>query len=506
MTDKNLNRSRRRKNKAAPAPVKPKTRGLAGGYLTILSDADMAAIDAAAKAILWQTGVVGAPHRLTQKACDEGAVLTQEGRLQIPPALTSKALSAFAKPLTLYGRKAGQELHLGSGQVYTGTGGAAPLVLDEDGSTFREAGISDLFKAARLAEALEHIHFFSRPVVARDIETPRDMDIATAFTSLKGTSKHIMTSVSAAEDVAAIADICFTLAGSEEAFREKPFLSLNINHITPPLRLAEEAVEVMAEAIKFGLPVQCNTFGQLGASSPVPLAGSLAQTCAETLAGLVMAWLIDENAKAIFGPRPMVTDLRTGAMSGGSGEQALIMAATAQMANYYQLPNSVIAGATDAKTADAQSGFEKSLNITLAAQAGANLITQACGMHAGLMAAALESYVIDSDMAGAILRSLAPIEVSTDTLMIAAIDETAKGAGHFLGHADTYARMHSDFLYPELACRLPVETWTQAGAEDIHSRARKKVRAILSSPPETHIPKTIETALRQKYALPDLDG
>jgi trimethylamine--corrinoid protein Co-methyltransferase len=176
------------------------------------------------------------------------------------------------------------------------------------------------------------------------------------------------------------------------------------------------------------------------------------------------------------------------------------------MANYYQLPNSVIAGATDAKTADAQSGFEKSLNITLAAQAGANLITQACGMHAGLMAAALESYVIDSEMAGAILRSLAPVEVSTDTLMLTAIDETAKGAGHFLGHADTYARMHSDFLYPELACRLPVETWTQAGAEDIHSRARKKVTAILSSPPETHIPKTIETALRQKYALPDLDG
>ena len=262
----------------------------------------------------------------------------------------------------------------------------------------------------------------------------------------------------------------------------------------------------MAEAIKFGLPVHCNTFGQLGASSPVPLAGSLAQTCAETLAGLVMAWLIDENAKAIFGPRPMVTDLRTGAMSGGSGEQALIMAATAQMANYYQLPNSVIAGATDAKTADAQSGFEKSLNITLAAQAGANLITQACGMHAGLMAAALESYVIDSDMAGAILRSLAPIEVSADSLMVAAIDETAKGAGHFLGHADTFARMHSDFLYPELACRLPVEAWMQAGAEDTHSRARKKVTAILSNPPDTHIPEAIEAALRQKYALPDLDG
>jgi len=506
MTDKNSNRSRRRNKGQASAPIKPKTRGLVGGCLSILSDANMAAIDTAAKTILWQTGVVGAPQKLAQKACDEGAVINQEGRLQIPPELTSKAISAFAKPLTLYGRKAGLELHLGRGQVYTGTGGAAPLVLDEDGLSYREAGIGDLYKAARLAEALEHIHFFSRPLVARDIETLRDMDIATAFTSLKGTSKHVMTSVSSAKDVEAIADICFTIAGSQEAFREKPFLSLNINHIPPPLRLAEEAVEVMAEAIKFGLPVHCNTFGQLGASSPVPLAGSLAQTCAETLAGLVMAWLVDEKAKAIFGPRPMVTDLRTGAMSGGSGEQALIMAATAQMANYYQLPNSVIAGATDAKTADAQSGFEKSLNITLAAQAGANLITQACGMHAGLMAAALESYVIDSDMAGAILRSLAPIEVSNDTLMVAAIDETAKGAGHFLGHADTYARMHSDFLYPDLACRLPVEAWTQAGAENIHTRARKKVRMILSNPPDIHIPEAIEAALRQKYSLPELDS
>jgi trimethylamine:corrinoid methyltransferase-like protein len=46
----------------------------------------------------------------------------------------------------------------------------------------------------------------------------------------------------------------------------------------------------------------------------------------------------------------------------------------------------------------------------------------------------------------------------------------------------------------------------QAGAEDTHSRARKKVTAILSNPPDTHIPEAIEAALRQKYALPDLDG
>ena len=496
---------RRGKRANMPAPAKPPAGGNEGGKLAILSDSDMAMIDAAAKSILWQTGITDTPGHLAEKACAAGAIMGAENRLHLPEALIDNALSCFAKPLILYGRKPGTDLQLGTGKVYTGTGGAAPFVLDEDSHTYREAGIADLYKAARLADALEHIYFFSRPVVARDIPQPRDMDIATAFASLIGTTKHVMTSVGAAEDVAAIADICYQIAGSEEAFRERPFLSLNINHVTPPLRLAPEAVEVMVEAIKFGLPVHCNTFGQLGASSPVPLAASLAQTCAETLAGLVMAWLVDTNAKIIFGPRPMVTDLRTGAMSGGSGEQALVMAGAAQMASYYKLPNSVIAGATDAKIADAQSGFEKSLTITLAAQAGANLITQACGMHAGLMALALESYVIDNDMAGAILRSLAPIEVTPQTLMVAAIDKTAKGPGHFLGHADTYARMHSDFLYPDVACRLAPQAWHEAGGKDIQARARAQVAEILSSPPQAHIPKDIEAALRQKYPLPEFE-
>lgn len=46
------------------------------------------------------------------------------------------------------------------------------------------------------------------------------------------------------------------------------------------------------------------------------------------------------------------------------------MAAGVQMGQYYNLSNSCIAGATDSKIPDAQSGFEKALNVSLAAQAG----------------------------------------------------------------------------------------------------------------------------------------
>ena len=103
---------------------------------------------------------------------------------------------------------------------------------------------------------------------------------------------------------------------------DKPFMSLNVNHVVPPLRFDTESCEVLIEASRFGFPVMVNTFGQMGASSPVTIAGCLVQTNAETLAGMVLAWLANKDVNAIYGARPMVTDLRTGGMAGGSGEQS----------------------------------------------------------------------------------------------------------------------------------------------------------------------------------------
>ena len=57
----------------------------------------------------------------------------------------------------------------------------------------------------------------------------------------------------------------------------------------------------------------------------------------------------------------------------------------------------------------------------LAAQAGGNIICEAAGMHASLLGCCFESYVIDNDMIGAILRTVRGIEVSEDSLSIDAI-------------------------------------------------------------------------------------
>jgi trimethylamine--corrinoid protein Co-methyltransferase len=215
---------------------------------------------------------------------------------------------------------------------------------------------------------------------------------------------------------------------------------------------------------------------------------------AETLAGMVFAWLVNPRVKAIFGARPMITDLRTGAMSGGSGEQAVLMAAATQMAQFYGLPNSSITGATDSKTADAQSGYEKSLSVTLAAHAGSNTITQASGMQASLMCCAFGSYVIDNDMLGDILRSIGAVEVSDATLATSMIAEVVRGEGHYLGQADTLDRMETDFLYPRIADRRSAGEWEADGARSIRDQARVRAGEILA----THFPGHVDEGTNQK--------
>ena len=481
--------------------VGPKTRGVMGGKYTPLTQTQVLRIDEAAREILTSVGMAEAPQCVIDTICSRGGRIDENGRLLFSDSLIEEALAGFQRDFVLYGRKNGLELNFSGHRVHTGTGGAAPSILDLETGRYRDSTLSDLLAAARVVDYLEHIHFFSRPLVARDMENDYLLDINTAFASLSGTSKHVFTSASNVAGVKAIAEICFAVAGSQHAFLARPFLSLNINHVVPPLRYSSDACAVMAEAARLGIPFHANTFGQLGASSPVTIAGTLAQTTAETLAGMIFGWCINLDAKITFGSRPMVTDLRSGAMTGGGGEQAMLMAAATQMARHYDLPDTCIAGATDSKVPDAQSGYEKSLSVTLAAQAGSNAITQAAGMHASLVGCALESYIIDNDMLGAILRSLGPLVVDDENLSVATIADAVLGDGHYLGAADTLQRMNSDFLYPKVADRNSIAAWEDAGSLDIQEAARGQVQGILAGPQISKLDQDVERHIRSQFDI-----
>jgi len=495
-------RARIRQHKDGDADARPAVwPGIEGGRYRPLSRREEQATHEAALHLLETLGMSQAIPAMVDLVVASGGRLTEDGRLLFPKDLVSETIAGAHRDVVLHGRRPGLELDLSGTRVHMSSGGASPALVDLETGRYRDSTTRDLYDAARLVDAMPHVHHFSRSLVARDAPDPLSLDVNTAYACLAGTAKHVSISVSEPENVSAIADICYTIAGGEAAFRAEPFLTIMVCHVVPPMRFAMEACETLEAAVRAGFPVQIISAGQAGATSPATIAGSLVQAIAETLAGLVFARLVDPSVPAIFAPKPLVADLRTGAMCGGGGEQAVLMAAAAQMGRYYDLPTSSIAGITDAKIADAQHGSEKNLAVSLAAHAGCNLVTQACGMQASLLGASLEAYVIDNDMLGNILRSLRGVEVSAETLAADVIADVCRGEGHYLGHAQTLARMKSDYVYPTVGDRRSPRDWEDDGARDIRDRARTRAKEILATHFPDHLADAVDHGLRRQYDL-----
>ena len=328
------------------------------------------------------------------------------------------------------------------------------------------------------------------------------MDLNTTYVSVMGTAKHC--GVSYVDPVHAEAGLKLlnSIAGGEKQWRERPFASLSCCFVVPPMRFAEDACRVMEVCIRGGMPILLLAAGQAGATSPASLAGAVVQECAECLAALAIVNLMEKGHPAIFGPWPFVSDLRTGAMSGGSGEQAVLMAACGQVGRYLDLPTGIAAGMADSKTPDAQSGFEKAYTVTLAGHSGTNLVYESAGMQASLLGFGFESTMIDNDMLGAINRSVRGIEVDHDNLALETItDVCLNGPEHFLGHEATLSRMQSDYVYPEVGNRLTPAEWMELGSKNVNEPARERVQEILDTYFPSHIPDELDTRLREDFEI-----
>ena len=497
-------RAARQALRAAPIPEdqKPVRPGLSSGRFQPLSQEEVLRIHEAAMETLETIGFANSLPSCVDLVTAAGGSLTSDGRLLMPRALVEDALEKAAKNITLYAQNPRFDLDLSDSRTYFGTAGAAVHVVDTVKREYRESTAQDLYDAARIVDQMEHIHFFQRSMVLRDIENPAEMDFNTCYASIAGTRKHVGTSFVDPAHAHQAIDMLEMVAGGEQAWRERPFVSLSCCFVVPPMRFAEDACRVLEVCVERGMPILLLAAGQAGATSPASLAGAVVQEVAEVLGGFVYVNLLKPGHPAIFGTWPFVSDLRTGAMSGGSGEQAVLMAACGQMGRFYGLPTGIAAGMADAKLPDAQSGYEKSYTNTLAGHSGANLIYEAAGMQASLLGCCLESYVIDNDMLGAINRTIRGIEVNDISLSVDTIrDVCIGGPNHFLGHDQTMALMQRDYVYPEVGDRLSPKEWNEKGRPDLLETARARVAEILSGPRPSHLSPELDQAIRAKFPV-----
>lgn len=492
----------RRGRSAAPPTEAPRvTPAPTGGALLPLSPADRDAIIDSAFVLLATIGMADAPPEFARRLLEFGATERHDGRLLFPSSMVRAALDRQPSVVELPGFTPGLGITVGAGGVHIGTGGAAVQTLDIVSGDYRDSTLRDLWVMMRVLDESPNIHYGLRPLVARDVDPGLALDINTAFALVSATSKPTGLSFTSAETVDPVVDLFDVALGAPGAFAAQPFCMAVVVHVVPPLRFAAEGCEIMARAIDRGMIIQTCSAGQAGATSPPSLAGSLAQGLAEILAGVVLADSIKPGHPCIHAFMPFVSDLRSGAMSGGSGEAAITSAGAAQLLKSLNIPHAVSAGITDSKVPDNQAGYEKAYTVALAAHAGADMVQLSVGMLGSIMVASPESLVIDNDMSGAILRSVRGIDVRPEFLDPAITESVVSGDGHYLGHAQTLELMRSEYVYPDIGDRASVSEWLSAGKPTVLSRATTRVQEIVQAGRADHLSTEAEAAIRNAYEI-----
>ncbi|MBU2993416.1 trimethylamine methyltransferase family protein [Octadecabacter sp. 1_MG-2023] len=482
--------------------MRPIRAGMTGGTYKPLSEADVLKIHEAALTALETIGLADAPASGVEILTGAGAILGDDGRIRFPRALVEDMLAKSCKDLTLHGRDPRHDLDLSGQRVHYGTAGAAVNVVDVAGNNFRESTLQDIHDAARITDTLDNVHFLQRPMVARDITDNLEMDLNTIYACCSGTTKHVGTSISDPSHAAQCLEMAYAIAGGEAKYRERPFISMSNCFVVPPMKFATESCEAMEICIKGGMPVLLLSAGMSGATAPSTIAGAITQACAECLAGIVYVNAISPGYPAVFGTWPFGLDLRTGAMTVGSGEQALLSAGCAQMHAFYGVPGGAAGGASDSKMPDMQAGWEAMCSNVMAGLAGCNMIYEAAGMHASLLGFCLESLILADDLIGQAQRCVRGIEVNDETL---ALDQMAEvcigGPGHYLGTDRTLSHMERDCVYPALGNRMSPKEWAENDRPDLIEQTIAKKEQILATRSAARFDPTIDAEIRARFNI-----
>ena len=491
-----------RRAPAAPGPGA--AGGFVGGQYRPLGAAGVARVHDAALEVLERIGmgVIGEFPPGVRAILECGGRLTEHGRIGFPRAFVEDTIAQACRRWTLHALDPDRSIEICAQSLHYGTAGGAVEIVDFATGRYRETTLGDLYDAVRLIDTLPNIHWCYRPLIARDLPDVRSLDINTAYALATGTTKPWGITIGTPENVAEVVALFDMVMGAEGSFGRTPTAHMVQGAGVPPLRYAADRCRIKEAAIRHGFPIMLASAPQAGATAPAALAGTIVQVVAEALAGLVYANVIAPGHPVCFAPWPFVSDLRTGAMSGGSGEQALLMAGVAEMAAHYGIPCSVAAGMADAKVADAQSGFEKGCTTLLAGLAGANMVHESAGMHASLLGCALESFVIDDEMLGNVLRMVRGIEVTDDTLSLEVMAEVNLGGpGHYLGHEQTLRLMQSEYHYPPLSDRRTLRQWEEADAPTILERAHDTVARTLASHYPDHVDPALDARIRERFDI-----
>ncbi len=445
--------------------------------LSWFSSSQLEEIHSATIDVLERAGV-RVDHDESLKLLKEAGCLVKDRVVKIPGWMIDEAIRVAPSKINIYNREGQPAMSLESNRTYYGTGSDLPFHLDLESGIRRNSVKQDVINAARVIDHLPNLDFAMSYGIPRDVQADRG-DLHQFAALALNCAKPIIFTAFNEDNLKIIIDMAAAAAGSHEDLREKPFLILYDEPISPLIH-TREGMAKMFTCIEYGVPVIYTPGVVAGGTCPVTKAGTIVQMNAESLSGLLIAQLKKKGAQVIIGGGATPMEMNSTATLYGSPDAAMNYCAMSELARFYKLPNFTEAGCSNAPVPDAQAGMEASMGLLLNQLCGANLVHDV-GYLDGGKTGSLPFLAMCDDFISAARYIGAGTAVNPETIGVDNIVGVGP-SGHYLGEEHTMKHFRSEIWMPTIFNRMMYETWEQLGSKDCFDLAREKVKTILEGP------------------------
>ena len=394
----------------------------------------------------------------------------------------------------IHARNDKYNMTVGGNNIEFGPGNSGSTIMTDYDGTERDSNYEDFIKFLKITQQSDNFKINSGNVLPCEIKSEVPFP-KMLYSIMEYSDKCIFGGNGGQKESERIVDMLKIMFGEDEV--KKRAYSLSIVSSASPLQYDKNMTDTLIECSKNNQAVVISPAVMAGTTGPVTLAGTIAISTAESLAGVIMTQMVKEGSPVIFGSATSSNDMRNGTFCIGSPESALAVKYCSELARFYGVPSRGGGTLTDARNLSVQSAYESTMMLFSTIKSGINYVLHTAGFLGSYNSMSHEKFIVDIEILDMIRNYEKGLSAGEIDLAVDVIKEIGPG-GQYITSNHTYENFRRSSYIPDLANRGPVLGVDQ----EIEFKANidKKMDKMLTSYEKPYLPEDIKRNL-SKYLV-----
>ncbi|SDP68459.1 trimethylamine methyltransferase family protein [Desulforhopalus singaporensis] len=393
------------------------------------------------------------------------------------------------------------DITLGGDHMEVAAGYGAPYMIERSGKS-RNATLDDYIQFVKLVHQSEHFNVNGGILVEPSDLNSRYNAPVMLYNTITHSDKALIGMEGNAVQMGMLMDMLKIVFGGEDELLKTPRMMTIVNTLSP-LQMDRNALDTLIAYVSHGQPVFITPAAMAGFTAPITLAGMIALSNAETLAGIAVTQMIREGVPVAYGNQSTSADMRSGAFVVGSPEHVLSISLGAKLAKEYGLPCRSGGGSSDATQVCVQSGYESMMLLSACSNANVNMVILAAGALDSVKSMSVDKFIVDLEVISLVKRIREGVTINDETLVVDLINDAGPG-GEFMTSMHTAKLCRSEVWTPEIGVRG--RRGEKSHGEMILANIDRKKDQMLTAYEQPRIPAEMKTDLTNYLLAKKIDG